>query len=300
IEPSPALWQAVRARIAAEKVLAPTPALALASRLRATVAAWFALPRFSFSPALAGSLALVAVCALAGWLLFSAPRTQDNQTAHAPQQSAPEVALKMPEIPDPNASKATTETLDGKASVTAAEPRDARVDDVSTVSTTARARRAAAPASVVEAGEQLAAGEPVELNHEHPTLHGEVLGEAVAANGAAVAEEIPRRPLSSLEDIEVARHLERAQLLLRSFRNADGDSADIAYEKRVSKELLSENIVLRRESEGSPTTTKQLLNTLEPFLLDIANLEDDASNEDVRAIKERMQKKEIIAALRVY
>jgi hypothetical protein len=43
-----------------------------------------------------------------------------------------------------------------------------------------------------------------------------------------------------------------------------------------------------------------LLGSLEPFLLDIANLPDRPSNDDVRSIKERMHKKEIVAALQIY
>ena len=43
--------------------------------------------------------------------------------------------------------------------------------------------------------------------------------------------------------------------------------------------------------------TKTLLSDLEPFLIDIANLPDQAKPDDVRAIKERVQKTEIVAAL---
>jgi hypothetical protein len=45
---------------------------------------------------------------------------------------------------------------------------------------------------------------------------------------------------------------------------------------------------------------EELLGSLEPFLLDIANLPDRPSNGDVRSIKERMQKKEIVSALQIY
>ena len=42
---------------------------------------------------------------------------------------------------------------------------------------------------------------------------------------------------------------------------------------------------------------KTLLSSLEPFLIDIANLPDRTSADDLRVIKERVQKTEIVAAL---
>lgn len=103
-------------------------------------------------------------------------------------------------------------------------------------------------------------------------------------------------------DLEVARHIERAQLLLRSFRNArDTDDFDVAYEKQRSRALLSQNAVLRRGAEAKGNLpVGELLGSVEPFLLDIANLPDNPNSDDVRSIKARMQKKEIIAALQIY
>jgi hypothetical protein len=46
--------------------------------------------------------------------------------------------------------------------------------------------------------------------------------------------------------------------------------------------------------------TKTLLADVEPLLIDIANLPDRARPEDVRVIKERVQKTEIVAALMGY
>jgi hypothetical protein len=65
--------------------------------------------------------------------------------------------------------------------------------------------------------------------------------------------------------------------------------------------LLNENIVLRRDAEmKAKFPTKSLLTDLEPFLIDIANLPDQARPEDVRVIKERVQRTEIVAALLDY
>ena len=58
------------------------------------------------------------------------------------------------------------------------------------------------------------------------------------------------------------------------------------------------NVVLRREAEmKAKFPTKTLLADLEPLLIDIANLPDHARPEEVRAIKERVDKTEIVAAL---
>jgi hypothetical protein len=105
-------------------------------------------------------------------------------------------------------------------------------------------------------------------------------------------------------DVETAKHIERVQLLLRSFRNAndtDPANSDVAYEKQRSRALLYQNVVLRRDAEMKGNLPIQdLLGSLEPFLLDIANLPDAPTRDDVQPIKTRMQKKEIIAALQVY
>ena len=104
---------------------------------------------------------------------------------------------------------------------------------------------------------------------------------------------------------DTARHIEQTQNLLRSIRNvplADGDEEiDVTYDKALSRRLLNENVVLRRDAEmKAKFPTKSLLADVEPFLIDIANLPDNARPEDVRMIKERVQKTEIVAALMSY
>ena len=106
-------------------------------------------------------------------------------------------------------------------------------------------------------------------------------------------------------DLETSKHIERAQMLLRSFRNMDDkaehDDSDIAYEKRQSRGLLYQNIVLRRDAEAKGNMpVEELLGSLEPFLIDIANLPEKPSKDDLLTIKERMQKKEIVSALQIY
>jgi hypothetical protein len=105
-----------------------------------------------------------------------------------------------------------------------------------------------------------------------------------------------------VDDRDTAIHLEQTQNLLRSIRNVsleDNDQEiDVTYDKALSRRLLNENIVLRRDAEmKAKFPTKSLLSDLEPFLIDIANLPDHAKPNEVRVIKERVQRTEIVAAL---
>ncbi len=107
------------------------------------------------------------------------------------------------------------------------------------------------------------------------------------------------------DDRDTAKHIEQTQNLLRSIRNvqvSDGDEEiDVTYDKALSRRLLNENVVLRRDAEmKAKFPTKSLLADVEPLLIDIANLPDHARPEDVRVIKERVQKTEIVAALMGY
>jgi hypothetical protein len=109
---------------------------------------------------------------------------------------------------------------------------------------------------------------------------------------------------SALEERDTQQHIEQAQNLLRSVRNiqiSDDDEIDVSFEKALSRRLLNENIVLRRDAEMSGKfPAKILLSDLEPFLIDIANLPDKPAAEDLRVLKERVSKTEIVAALQGY
>jgi len=121
-------------------------------------------------------------------------------------------------------------------------------------------------------------------------------GPDVAAPAAVLSEG------ETFFDFETTRHLEKAQVLLRSFENASSPSAEeLAYDKRVSKELLLRNILLRRDAEGAENApAKSLLGSLEPLLLDIANLPARPVSGDLASVKRRIRKSEIVAALQVY
>lgn len=135
----------------------------------------------------------------------------------------------------------------------------------------------------------------------HPAVKPESVnrGEELVAVGARQPIVIP------FLDPEISKHIERSQFLLRDFRNlsisASATKFDMTYERERSKRLLGDNILLRRSAESTGNMpVEDLLGSLEPILLDIANLPEKPAADDVRAIKERIQKKEIIATLQVY
>lgn len=132
-----------------------------------------------------------------------------------------------------------------------------------------------------------------------------------ASNGAAsdsALSGVTRRsaPVVSLApEAEAARHVERAQVLLRSFRNARFSRSDASYDAALQKErsrkLLYQNILLRRDAATrGDLPVENLLSRLEPVLLDIANLPDKPSSADVRPIRERIERKKMVALLQVH
>jgi hypothetical protein len=101
-----------------------------------------------------------------------------------------------------------------------------------------------------------------------------------------------------------AMHFESSETLLRSFRNIrlnePGTSAEVAYERKRAKQLVFQNMMLRREAEADgDMQSSSLLESLEPILLDIANLPDRPGAQSVRVIRERVERKNIVALLRV-
>lgn len=110
------------------------------------------------------------------------------------------------------------------------------------------------------------------------------------------------RRVSYAVDTTTALHLEQAQILLRSFRNTAPDDAEgLAYETRRSRELLTRNVVLRRAAVNQRNVPAySVLSDIEPFLLDIANLDARAQRRDVREIQDRVERSAIVADVQLY
>lgn len=121
---------------------------------------------------------------------------------------------------------------------------------------------------------------------------------------AAARQPKPSRPVT-LRDLETSEHLRQTQLLLRAFRNTDVQAGEattaLSYERQLSRELLSKNRLLRRSAVNKEDgRAEELLNDIEPLLLDIANLPDRPSPSEVGSIKELIREQKIIATLQLY
>jgi len=159
---------------------------------------------------------------------------------------------------------------------------------------------APSPDPLPKSDESAAPKREVVASHRKPRLRVKPL--VVADQSDVLSSELA---YLDMDEQDTALHIEQSKILLRSIKNVQisdtDDEIDVTYDKALSRRLLNENVVLRRDAEmKAKFPTKTLLADLEPFLIDIANLPDRARPQDVREIKERVQKTEIVAALLDY
>lgn len=101
-----------------------------------------------------------------------------------------------------------------------------------------------------------------------------------------------------------AMHFEKSETLLLSFRNVrlnqPGTAAEVAYERKRAQQLVYQNMMLRREADAAgDVQISSLLESLEPILIDIANLPERPDDDAVRVIRQRVERKNIVPLLRV-
>ncbi len=104
---------------------------------------------------------------------------------------------------------------------------------------------------------------------------------------------------------QIVEHLADAELLFRSFRNArpapGKTETDVAFEKGLARKLLRHNAALKDEAEAiGYQAASAFLSNLEPFLLEIANLADQATADDLHPIKRLLEDKGIVTELHLY
>jgi hypothetical protein len=292
IEVTPAQWNIVQARIEQEKdSLSPGQRTTLRERLNKLFHS-----RKQFRPAFVAALVLIVVGIVAS-LVYLNSRQRQAELAHTPEQTfVPAPVVVKPDAPAESnqsngqiASDATPKLNNSnRQRPTRSTKAPVAADEQRTTAEVARTRRREKPVVKERTPDETASFETIAANRDN-SING-ARTNAFAATGNF--------------DFEIARHAERAQLLLRSFRNvrmpANARSLDVAYERENARKLLYQNIALRREASARRDEgTAEVLNTLEPILLDIANLPNRARVREVRSIEQHMKKKEIVATLQV-
>ncbi len=112
----------------------------------------------------------------------------------------------------------------------------------------------------------------------------------------------PIRPADS--QTMTAMHFEKSETLLLAFRNVrlnePGTAKEVSYERKRAQQLVLQNMMLRREADAAgDVQLSSLLESLEPILIDIANLPDKPDENAVRTIRQRVERKNIVPLLRV-
>jgi hypothetical protein len=318
LEVTPALWARVSAEIAREPLPeTPAPERPFLGRVREGFAAVTAAR--AVRPALASSLALLVVGVTAGalWLTHKpTPAVPSVVAVNVPRSNAADNPLSVANNDSANTLAAPSRNDSVTAGVIpAGETRDnsrEHAPEEHAASPKARVTPAGGDREVDVATLLAPATAPnsntVVINpdeHAADADDASVMVNAALANASAVSVVTSDARLLDPAEKDMARHVEQTQMLLRSFQNArpadDTNSVNVAYERKLSRKLLAENSTLKLDAETrGDKDTRQVLDSIEPFLLDIANLREEPSREEVRSIKERVTKNDIIAALQVY
>lgn len=266
--PSPGFWQNVQNEIQVERQKKPR---SVVGNLRGLISS--ILPH-NLSPAFAPAFALLILILVSGAVLVkkhfsnSEPAATSGQIIATNESKNPNLSFKPVDVPTPSKTTTGVNSNDRTGSVKV----DRRVVPISEGPVKSK--------KAVESSSDLA---------ELASLEKQA--------------DVVFQPASfGSDDPETSRHIERVQILMRSFRNSQsqGAKSELAFEKKLARDLLNQNIFLRRASESSgDLETVELLNSVEPLLLDIANLDQRPTKRDVGLIKNRIEKEEIVAALQV-
>ena len=167
------------------------------------------------------------------------------------------------------------------------EPRLASARVVPTRSTAWRGWLAVAAVLVAVAGAFLAG----RLSRE--TAPTAAVARAVPPDVGAIRERVV---LAALGD-----HLDRTERTLTEIVNAnDGDRVDISAEQAWARDLLDANRLYRQSARGAASpAVAQLLDDLEPVLLDIVHSPSQLSADEFQSLRSRIEDRSLVFKLRV-
>ena len=101
--------------------------------------------------------------------------------------------------------------------------------------------------------------------------------------------------------VAVVDHLDRSQMVLLEVMNADVESAvDLATEQTLARELVAANRLYRQTAvQTGDGNTSNVLDELERVLLEIANTSQDATKDDLDALRARISSRGLLFKVRV-
>jgi hypothetical protein len=218
---------------------------------------------WSFGPQAVAFATLVIVAAIIGFLMYQSSGTRTNE---------PRVAVNNP-TPAPSAS------VQQKQADPVPSPSPNKGSEESAP------RRSPSPAP-----------------SKKPLVREPKPGEQFASIPSVPSAPDPVRSADS--QTLTAVHFEKSETLLVAFRNVrlnePGTATQVAYERKRARQLVYQNMVLRREAEASgDIQISSLLENLEPILIDIANLPDKPDKDAISTIRARVERKNIVPLLRV-
>ena len=234
----------------------------LANERRTPARGW----QWSFGTQAAAFATLLIAVAIVGFLLFQNSKQKDPQQTAVVQPPVPAPSVEPSRSPEAKASPEPSREVEQQP------PTPGKGNEEST---------------------------PRRSTPKRPVVREPKPGEQFAA-----IPEIPERVRSADAETMTAMHFEKSENLLRSFRNMRlnerGVAVEVGYERKRAQQLVVQNMMLRREADSSgDVQIASLLESLEPILIDIANLPDKPDADSVRVIRERVERKNIVALLQV-
>jgi hypothetical protein len=227
--------------------------------------------RWSFGTQAVAFASLLIVAAIIGALVYLNSNTREQHTA-------------VVQDPSPAASVEPTD-VSSKQPEAKASPEPAKENE----------QQPAPPNKTEEKTPRRAPSTPV----KRPLVREPKPGEQFA-----VIPEMPGPIRPGDAQTMTAMHFEKSETLLRAFRNArldePGGTAEVSHERKRAQQLVVQNMMLRREADAAgDVQISSLLESLEPILIDISNLPNKPDKDTVRAIRERVERKNIVALLQV-
>ena len=292
-EPPIDLWTNFQARLDAEREktgLAVVPP-AIVSTRKTNV---FGFPRFTPLFAASSTAALLVVFGIgSGWLEFAPSEIDGNDKFVARTQPDNSAANKFKET-EKSGTTVSTEIIKSDESDFSEKNRIINVKNDKSKTLKVKSVSVATEKPII--AEALKTGQK--------TVSAKAEKNLADASKLNADERAKRLRLQNLE-LAIADQVEKVELLLRSFRNArateEDETFDVGYEKAQARKLLEKNAQLKLDAENNGIGyAEELLSRVEPYLLDIANLEGKPAPGKVLDIKERVSSQNIIASLQVY